>query len=45
MGSGLPAAKVDSLDWDEVTWFRAAWMGVSRVSTGEGASEDEDKQP
>ena len=24
VGSGLPAAKVVSLNWDEVTWFRAA---------------------
>ena len=41
VGSGW-SAKVDSFDWDEVTWFRAAWMGVS---TGEGASEGEDKWP
>ncbi len=36
------SAKVDSFDWDEVTWFRAAWMGVS---TDEGAGEGEDKWP
>ena len=36
------SAKMDSLDWDEVTWFRAAWIGVS---TGEGAGEGEDKRP
>ncbi len=44
VGSGW-SAKVDSFDWDEVTWFRAAWIGVSRVSTGEGTSEGEDKRP
>ena len=44
VGSGW-SAKVDSFDWEEVTWFRAAWIGVSGVSTGEGASEDEDKRP
>ena len=44
VGSGW-SAKVDSLDWDEVTWFRAAWIGVSGVSTGEGTSEGEDKRP
>ncbi len=41
MGFGW-SAKVDSLDWDEVTWFRAAWIGVS---TGKGASKGEDKRP
>ena len=45
VGSGWSAAKIDSFDWDEVTWFRAAWIGVSGVSTGEGASKDEDKRP
>ena len=39
------SAKVDGLDWDEVTWFRAAWIGVSRVSTSEGTSEGRDKRP
>ena len=39
------SAKVDSFDWDEVTWFRAAWIGVSGVSTVEGTSKGEDKQP
>ncbi len=44
MGLGW-SAKVDSLAWDEVTWSRAAWIRVSRVSTDEGAGEGEDKRP
>ncbi len=42
VGFRWSAAKVDSFDWDEVTWFRAAWMGVSM---SEGAGEGEDKRP
>ena len=44
VGSGW-SVKVESFDRGEVTWFKAAWIGVSRVSTVEGASEGGDKRP
>ena len=44
VGSGW-SAKVESFDQAEVTWFKAAWIGVSGVSTVEGASKGGDKRP